>query len=79
MARTVPPEPTSELTRPVDRRRDGRAATDTPKTIQSRRQDQGETLVSTTGYTATPIQYAEAELDEIAFNADGLVAAIVQD
>ncbi len=35
--------------------------------------------MSTTGYTATPIQYAEAELDQIAFNADGLVAAIVQD
>jgi phosphoribosyl-AMP cyclohydrolase len=35
--------------------------------------------VSTTAYTATPIGFADAELDEITFNTDGLVAAIVQD
>jgi phosphoribosyl-AMP cyclohydrolase len=31
------------------------------------------------GFTATPIAFAESELDEIAFNSDGLVPAIVQD
>jgi phosphoribosyl-AMP cyclohydrolase len=31
------------------------------------------------GFTATPIPFAESELDEIAFNGDGLVPAIVQD
>ncbi len=30
-------------------------------------------------YTATPITFTEAEFDEIAFNGDGLVGAIVQD
>ena len=29
--------------------------------------------------TTTPIPYTEAELDAVAFNADGLVAAIVQE
>jgi phosphoribosyl-AMP cyclohydrolase len=33
----------------------------------------------TTKYTATPIDYTRAELDRIAFNAEGLVPAIVQD
>jgi phosphoribosyl-AMP cyclohydrolase len=31
------------------------------------------------GRTATPIDYTDAELDTVVFNADGLVPAIVQD
>jgi phosphoribosyl-AMP cyclohydrolase len=42
--------------------------------------DSGGTDSSGTArYTATPIGYTPDELDRIAFNADGLVPAIVQD
>jgi phosphoribosyl-AMP cyclohydrolase len=30
-------------------------------------------------FTATPVRFTEAELSEVAYNADGLVPAIVQD
>ncbi len=33
----------------------------------------------TPAFTATPVSFTEAELDRIAYNADGLVGAIVQD
>jgi phosphoribosyl-AMP cyclohydrolase len=33
----------------------------------------------TPGRTATPIRFTDADLDVVAFNADGLVPAIVQD
>ncbi len=32
-----------------------------------------------TSYTAAPIAFTESELEQIAFNAEGLVPAIVQD
>jgi phosphoribosyl-AMP cyclohydrolase len=37
------------------------------------------TTESTTTHTATPVAFTEAELSEVAYNADGLVPAIVQD
>ncbi len=34
---------------------------------------------ATPAFTATPVPFAEAELDAVSYNADGLVGAIVQD
>ncbi len=39
----------------------------------------GSSTVPTPAFTATPVPFTEAELDAVTYNADGLVAAIVQD
>ncbi len=53
---------------------DDTAGTDTAGTDTS-----GTDTSGTSGFTAVPIDFLDHELDVVAFNADGLVPAIVQD
>ena len=53
---------------------DDTAGTDTAGTDTS-----GTDTSGTSGFTAVPIDFRDHELDVVAFNADGLVPAIVQD